>query len=122
MSGPADGPGAATATDDGDALLVVRGLSTSFAVGQRQVRAVNGVSFTLGRGATLGVVGESGSGKSVIARSLMGLLPDGGVTLGGSVHFEGPEMIGLGIKERRRLWGPGMAMVFQDPSTPSTRS
>jgi peptide/nickel transport system ATP-binding protein len=98
-------------------LVTVSDLSTRFDVGGRQVRALNGVTFSLARGATLGVVGESGSGKSVLAQTLMGLLPSTGVTVGGSFLFDGTEMVGLGMRQRRRIWGPGMAMVFQDPST-----
>jgi peptide/nickel transport system ATP-binding protein len=106
-----------TSSSGSEPLLVVEGLTTQFTVGSRRIHAVDGVSFTLGRGATLGVVGESGSGKSVMARSLMGLLPDEGVTRRGSVRFEGRELVGLRRREQRRIWGPGIAIVFQDPLT-----
>ena len=114
MTAGAAGPAEAAR---GEPLLVVDNLTTQFTVGSRRIHAVDGVSFTLDRGATLGVVGESGSGKSVMARSLMGLLPDEGVTRRGSVRFEGRELVGLRRREQRRIWGPGIAIVFQDPLT-----
>ena len=73
-------------------LLEVSDLHTSFKTEKGLVRAVNGVSFTLDRGKTLGVVGESGSGKSVLSRSIMGLLPRRNVEREGSVQFEGTEI------------------------------
>jgi peptide/nickel transport system ATP-binding protein len=109
---------ATTTSVDGDApLLVVDNLVTHFIAGRRRIRAVDGVSFRLARGATLGVVGESGSGKTIMARSLMGLLPEEGLFQAGSVRFEGEELIGLSKRQHRAIWGPGMAMVFQDPLT-----
>jgi peptide/nickel transport system ATP-binding protein len=98
-------------------LLVVDDLRTSFHLGGRSINAVNGVSFTLDRGATLGIVGESGSGKSVMARAVMGLLADKGAVITGSVRFNGTELIGATKKQLRPIWGPGIAMVFQDPLT-----
>ncbi len=100
-----------------DVLLEVQDLRTHFVGGHRRTRAVDGVSFELRRGATLGIVGESGSGKSVMARSLMGLLPLTGLEQSGQVLFEGVDLQRAGRAERRRLWGPGIAMVFQDPMT-----
>src|SRR5262245_383785 len=73
-------------------LLEVSDLHTSFKTGNGLVKAVNGVSFILDRGKTLGVVGESGSGKSVLSRTIMGLLPSRNVELDGSVQFEGSEI------------------------------
>ncbi|HZR12457.1 MAG TPA: ABC transporter ATP-binding protein [Acidimicrobiia bacterium] len=81
------------------------------------VRAVDGVSFSLERGRTLGVVGESGSGKTVLSRSIMGLLPKSGVVREGSIVFEGREIGHASPEEMRSLWGTQMAMVFQDPMT-----
>ena len=98
-------------------LLVVDDLHAHFVGHHRRVRAVDGVSFVVMRGATLGVVGESGSGKSVLARTLIGLLPANGLELSGSVRFNGTELIGLSRKAKRRFRGPGVAMVFQDPMT-----
>ncbi len=96
-------------------LLVVAGLRTAFRTRRGLVRAVDGVSFTLGHGETLGVVGESGSGKTVLARSVMGLLPAEGVERAGSVRFEGRELAGAPPRALRALWGTRLSMVLQDP-------
>jgi peptide/nickel transport system ATP-binding protein len=99
-------------------LLEVEDLRTWFDTPRGMVRAVDGVSFQLDRGHTLGVVGESGSGKTVLARSIMNLIPRrAGVPAGGRVLFEGRDIRGLGVRAMRRLWGLEMAMVFQDPMT-----
>jgi peptide/nickel transport system ATP-binding protein len=99
-------------------VLEVRDLSTWFDTPQGTVRAVDGVSLTLDRGRTLGIVGESGCGKTVLARSIMNLLPKRAtVPAGGEVLLEGRPIRGLGIKEMRKLWGLEVAMVFQDPMT-----
>jgi oligopeptide/dipeptide ABC transporter ATP-binding protein len=98
-------------------LLVVEDVATHFDTDRGLVRAVDGVSFTLERGKTLGIVGESGSGKTVLSRSIMGLLPKKGVVRHGSIRFEGTEIGSLGPKQMRRYWGAHMAMVFQDPMT-----
>jgi peptide/nickel transport system ATP-binding protein len=102
----------------GGPLLEVRDLRTWFETPRGTVRAVDGVSFALDRGRTLGIVGESGSGKTVLARSVMNLLPKrAAVPAGGEVLFEGRSIRGLGVRPMRRLWGREMAMVFQDPMT-----
>ncbi|MEY2571730.1 MAG: peptide/nickel transport system ATP-binding protein [Acidimicrobiaceae bacterium] len=101
----------------GERLLEVSELRTSFKTPRGLARAVNDVSFTLDRGRTLGIVGESGSGKSVLARSIMGLLPKHNVERTGSVRFEGRELIDVSEAGMRDLWGTEMAMVFQDPMT-----
>ena len=98
-------------------LLEVADLHTTFKTSKGRVRAVNGVSFTLDRGRTLGIVGESGSGKSVLSRSIMGLLPFQNVEREGSVLFEGREIANLSPRAMREFWGTEMAMVFQDPMT-----
>jgi peptide/nickel transport system ATP-binding protein len=99
-------------------VLEVRDLSTWFDTPRGTVRAVDGVSLTLDRGRTLGIVGESGCGKTVLARSIMNLLPKrAAVPAGGEVLLEGRPIRGLGIKEMRKLWGVELAMVFQDPMT-----
>jgi len=105
-SAPLDGP-----------LLEVKDLKTAFETGRGLARAVDGVSFSLERGRTIGIVGESGSGKTVLSRSIMGLLPKGGVERSGSIQFEGRELINATNDELRQLWGSQMAMVFQDPMT-----
>jgi oligopeptide/dipeptide ABC transporter ATP-binding protein len=98
-------------------LLAVDDVKTHFDTERGLVRAVDGVSFTLERGRTLGIVGESGSGKTVLARSIMGLLPKRGVVRHGSIRFEGTEIGDLEPKAMRPYWGSHMAMVFQDPMT-----
>jgi len=98
-------------------LLAVDDVATWFETDRGLVHAVDGVSFTLERGRTLGLVGESGSGKTVLSRSAMGLLPKRGVVRRGSVRFEGTEIGAAGPRQLRRYWGEHMAMVFQDPMT-----
>ena len=98
-------------------LLEVQDVTTHFQTTRGVVHAVDGVSFTLDRGRTIGVVGESGSGKTVLARSVMGLLPKANVIRSGSIKFEGREIGTLGPDEMRSIWGSQMAMVFQDPMT-----
>ena len=103
---PIDGP-----------LLEVHDVITHFKTGRGLVRAVDGVSFSLERGKTLGIVGESGSGKSVLSKSIMGLLPKRNVVRGGSIKFEGREIGSATPKEMQHYWGTEMSMVFQDPMT-----
>jgi peptide/nickel transport system ATP-binding protein len=98
-------------------LLEVDDLKTWFHTPGGIVRAVDGVSLTLDRGKTLAIVGESGSGKTILSRSIMGLLPSRGVERHGSVRYEGRELVGVPESELRKVWGPQIAMVFQDPMT-----
>jgi peptide/nickel transport system ATP-binding protein len=105
-SAPLDGP-----------LLEVDDLKTHFRSPRGLVRAVDGVSFSLERGRTVGIVGESGCGKTVLSRSIMGLLPKKNVIREGSIRFEGREIGKLGDDEMRSIWGSQMSMVFQDPMT-----
>ncbi|HEX5586294.1 MAG TPA: ABC transporter ATP-binding protein [Acidimicrobiia bacterium] len=104
-------------TPETGTLLEVRDVKTHFDTDRGLVRAVDGVSFTLDRGRTLGIVGESGSGKTVLSRSIMGLLPKRGVVRHGSIRFDREEIGNLGPKAMRKYWGQHMAMVFQDPMT-----
>jgi oligopeptide/dipeptide ABC transporter ATP-binding protein len=97
-------------------LLEADELATYFVTPRGLVRAVDGVSFTLDRGHTLGLVGESGCGKSVLSRSIMGLLPSN-VERHGSVTFEDQRLDQQGSAELREFWGTQIAMVFQDPMT-----
>ncbi|HEX8007235.1 MAG TPA: ABC transporter ATP-binding protein [Trebonia sp.] len=97
------------------ALLQIDDLRVTFAVGGREVRAVDGVSFSVGPGATLAIIGESGSGKTVCCRSIMGLLP-AGAAISGSARLNGSELIGLSDSELRKHRGSDIAMVFQDPA------
>ena len=98
-------------------LLEVTDVATGFETVRGLVRSVDGVSFTLERGRTLGIVGESGSGKTVLSRSIMGLLPHKGVVRSGSIRFDGTEIGQASPREMRKFWGDAMAMVFQDPMT-----
>ncbi len=98
-----------------NALLEVEDLRVAFAVGGREVRAVDGVSYTVEPGRTLAIIGESGSGKTVGCRAIMGLLPVG-TAISGSARLRGSELIGLSDGQLRKHRGSDMAMVFQDPA------
>jgi oligopeptide/dipeptide ABC transporter ATP-binding protein len=99
------------------ALLEVDDLRTYFKTRAGEVHAVDGVSFSVERGKTLGIVGESGCGKSVTALSIMGLLPPSGRTVNGSIHFEGRELTTMSQRELEDVRGRQIAMIFQDPMT-----
>ena len=99
------------------ALLEVRDLRTSFFTDAGEVRAVNGVSFNLERGRVLGIVGESGSGKSVTAYSIMQILAGTGKIVGGSIKFDGQELVGAGEKVMKDICGNKISIIFQDPMT-----
>ena len=97
-------------------LLEVVDLMTHFRTPRGTVRAVDGVSFSLQHGKTLGIVGESGSGKSVLSRTIIGILAkDGSVVTRGRVLFEGRDLLALSEREMRDVRGKHIAMVFQDP-------
>jgi oligopeptide/dipeptide ABC transporter ATP-binding protein len=99
-------------------LLEVEGLKTYFTLPHGELRAVDGVSFKLAAGRTIGVVGESGSGKSVLARSIIGLLPAGiARRAGGRILFSDRDLRQLGEREMRLIRGRDVAMIFQDPLT-----
>jgi oligopeptide/dipeptide ABC transporter ATP-binding protein len=106
-----------TSTGDAGPLLRVVDMKTHFRTDRGTVRAVDGVSFTLERGRTLGVVGESGSGKTILSRSVMGLLPTGNTIRSGHVFYEGTDIIDYSPDDMRAVWGAEMSMVFQDPMT-----
>ena len=108
---------AAEHVDAGAPLLTVENLKTSFRTPRGRVRAVDGVSFSLQRGRTLGIVGESGSGKTVLSRTIMGLLPRRNVEVTGKVTYQGRDITGASAQVMRGVWGTEMAMVFQDPMT-----
>jgi peptide/nickel transport system ATP-binding protein len=96
-------------------LLEVEDLRVEFSTEGGVVHAVNGVSFALAQGRTLGIVGESGSGKSVCALSAMGLIRAEGAHVGGRIQFEGVDLLTLTERRMRALRGNELAMVFQDP-------
>ena len=95
--------------------LEVRNLSTHFFTRAGVVRAVDDVSFSVGRGKVLGLVGESGSGKSVTGFSILGLVDAPGRVVGGEIRFEGRDIAHLPEREMRALRGRRIAMIFQDP-------
>ncbi|MFR9729012.1 ABC transporter ATP-binding protein [Saccharopolyspora sp. MS10] len=100
------------------ALLEVRDLSVVFGRrGEPPTTAVDGISFDVEPGSTVGLVGESGCGKSVTSLAIMGLLPQRGAEVSGSVRFDGTELLGLGRRELDRRRGRDLGMVFQDPLT-----
>ena len=100
------------------ALLDVQGLQVAFpgADGRRTV-AVDGVSFDVQRGRTLGIVGESGCGKSVTSLSIMGLLPKGAAEVAGRIVFDGMDLLALPERRMQDLRGDRLAMIFQEPMT-----
>ncbi|WP_314819974.1 ABC transporter ATP-binding protein [Arachnia propionica] len=95
-------------------LLEIEDLRVTF--GRRRKVAVDGVSFTLGERERLGIIGQSGSGKTVIALSIMGLLPEN-ARVSGSIRLAGRELVGRPEKELQRLRGDAVSMVFQEPMT-----
>ena len=99
------------------ALLEVKDLHTSFFTDAGEVKAVNGVSFNLERGKVLGIVGESGSGKSVTVYSVLQILASAGKIVGGSVKFDGQELVGAGEKVMKNIRGNKISIIFQDPMT-----
>jgi peptide/nickel transport system ATP-binding protein len=98
------------------ALLEVKDLTVTFGRrGERPVNAVDGVSFSVEPGQTIGLVGESGCGKSVTSLAIMGLLPSRGVQVGGQALFEDVDLLKLSAREMRDKRGRDIGMVFQDP-------
>ena len=97
------------------AFLEVRDLRVRFTTDDGIVRAVDGLSFGLDRGQTLGIVGESGSGKSVTNLSIMGLYRGGGVHTTGEIWLDGEQMVGADPDRQRQMRGRKAAMIFQDP-------
>src|SRR5438046_2124502 len=101
-----------------DNLLEVQDLRTYFRTEDGVVKAVDGVSFALRRGETLGIVGESGSGKTVANLSIMRLIPEPpGKIVSGSIAFDGRDILKLSPRELREIRGCHIAMIFQDPMT-----
>ena len=111
-------PTAAPAVREERELLSVRGLRVTFGSGQRMVHAVNGVSFEMAPGDTVGIVGESGCGKTVSSLAVMRLLPKPAARIpSGSIVFEGQDLLSLSDDAMRDIRGDRMAMIFQDPMT-----
>ena len=98
-------------------LLSVRNLHTSFFTDSGEVKAVNGISFDLEAGKTLGIVGESGSGKSVTSYSIMQILAEAGRIVDGSIFFKGDDITKYSEKEMQNFRGKKISIIFQDPMT-----
>lgn len=99
-------------------LLDIRNLCTCFSTPFGTVRAVDGVSLTLEEGETLGVVGESGCGKTVLALSIMRLVPDPpGRIVSGQIFLDGRDLLALSPEQMRALRGKEISMIFQEPMT-----
>lgn len=98
-------------------LLQVNDLRSHFFTATGVVKAVDGVTFSLEKGKTLGIVGESGSGKSVTSNSIMRLLPKNGKIVSGEILFEGKDLAKLRDKEMLHMRGEELSMIFQDPMT-----
>ena len=104
-------------------VLELKNLQTHFFTDMGVARSVDGVSYKVHEGQTLGVVGESGCGKSVTALSIMGLIPKPpGKIVGGEILFEGRDLTKLTEKELRKIRGKEIAMIFQEPMTSLTLS
>src|SRR5579863_8023707 len=99
-------------------LLAIEDLKTHFFTRDGVVRAVDGVSYTVGAGETLAVVGESGCGKSVTALSILRLVPSPpGRIVGGAIRFEGVDLLRVSDGEMRHIRGNEISMIFQEPMT-----
>jgi peptide/nickel transport system ATP-binding protein len=108
---PQDGP----APSPVEAFLQVKDLRVHFPTDDGVVKSVDGLSFSVDRGRTLGIVGESGSGKSVTSLSIMGLHAQGTAKISGQVVLNGDNLVGASAEHIRKLRGKNMAMIFQDP-------
>ena len=104
--------------NESNTLLRVRDLTIEYVTGSGTVHAVNGISFDINRGETLGLVGETGAGKTTTALGLMQLIPDppGRIT-GGSIEFNGRDLLKMSKSEKRSFRGREASMIFQDPMT-----
>lgn len=98
-------------------LLEVKDLRVSFFTPAGEVKAVGGISYTIDYGEVMGIVGESGSGKSVEAYSIMGLLQSPGKVIGGSITFEGEDVLSFSKEQMTEFRGSKVAMIFQNPMT-----
>ena len=98
-------------------LLEIKDLKVSFFTSAGEVKAVDGISYKLERGRVMGIVGESGSGKSVSAYSIMGLLQSPGKVVGGSITFNGKDVLTMNEKEMQAMRGNEVSMIFQNPMT-----
>ena len=97
-----------------DTLLQIEDLRTHFKTKEGTVKAVNGVSLTLGSNSVLGLVGESGAGKTMTALSILRLVPFPGEIVGGSIRYMGRDLLGMSDEEMRRIRGNEISLIFQD--------
>ena len=102
---------------ENDRLIEVKDLQVSFFTPAGEVKAVDGISYSLGYNEVMGVVGESGSGKSVEAYSIIGLLQNPGRVVGGSITFEGEDLLAYTPEQMRQFRGNKVSMIFQNPMT-----
>src|SRR5471032_2412148 len=100
-----------------DTVLEVENLQTEFHLRSANVKAVEGVSFSVNAGECVGLVGESGCGKSTTGLSIMKLLPQVGHVTGGSIRLSGRDLVPLSENEMQDVRGNDVAMIFQDPMT-----
>lgn len=98
-------------------ILEVKDLETSFYTSLGEVKAIRGVSFSIGAGETVGIVGESGSGKSVTVLSIMNLLQNPGKVKSGEILFKGENLVTKNQRQMRKIRGEKISMIFQDPMT-----
>ena len=103
--------------DKGNMLLEVKDLKVSFFTPAGEVKAVDGISYSLGYNEVMGIVGESGSGKSVEAYAIMGLLQNPGRITDGSITFEGEDILAYSPEQMRQFRGNKVSMIFQNPMT-----
>ena len=104
-------------SEDNKKLLEIKDLKVSFFTPAGEVKAVNGISYSLGYNEVMGIVGESGSGKSVEAYSIIGLLQSPGKVTGGSIEFEGENVLEYDAEKMRQFRGNKVSMIFQNPMT-----
>lgn len=100
-----------------ETILEVKNLQTTFATDYGEIRAVDGVNFTVPKGKTIGIVGESGSGKSITSLSILRLLAKNGKVKDGEVLFKGTDLLKLSEKQMRDIRGNQISMIFQEPMT-----
>ncbi len=98
-------------------ILEINGLKTYFFTEAGTVKAVDGISFHVGRGESVGLVGESGSGKTVTALSVLRVVPKPGKTIGGKILYDGEDILQKTERDMRKLRGQGIGIIFQDPSS-----
>ena len=103
--------------EDNKKLIEIKDLKISFFTPAGEVKAVDGISYELGYNEVMGVVGESGSGKSVEAYSIIGLLQNPGKVIGGSITFEGEDLLAYTPEQMRQFRGNKVSMIFQNPMT-----